>query len=174
MAMWYKINFVENNSNENTSESDVIGWQRQPPKALSLITSHSGIYEPFTTCGEFTTMDCRMAVHLKMVCSWWWMNNMVSSKNIAITGRGMFQWAKLRYQGPLYQYALTVIPSCISNYILYGEWDEIIYPLPNVNGCTIGMDKLFHLTLHNGCNYLSMLGLKWNHISKKWPWGLLI
>ena len=28
------------------------------------------------------------------------------------------------------------------------------------------MDKLFNPTLYNGCNYLSMLGLKWIHVSK--------
>ena len=35
---------------------------------------------------------------------------------------------------------------------------------------SLGMDKLFHLTLYNGCNYLSMLGLKLNHTSKMGPW----
>ena len=29
------------------------------------------------------------------------------------------------------------------------------------------MDKLFHPILYNGCNYLSMLGLKLNHVSKR-------
>ena len=33
------------------------------------------------------------------------------------------------------------------------------------------MDKLFHPTLYNGCNYLSMLGLKVNHVSKRGHWG---
>ena len=32
------------------------------------------------------------------------------------------------------------------------------------------MDKWFHPTLYNGCNYLSMLGLKLNHVSKRGPW----
>ena len=31
------------------------------------------------------------------------------------------------------------------------------------------MDKWFHLTLYNGCNYISMLGLKLNHVSKSGP-----
>ena len=31
----------------------------------------------------------------------------------------------------------------------------------------------FHPTLHNGCNYLSMLGLKWNHVSKRGPRGAI-
>ena len=34
----------------------------------------------------------------------------------------------------------------------------------------LGMDKLFHPTVYNECNYLSMLGLKLNHVSKRGPW----
>ena len=33
------------------------------------------------------------------------------------------------------------------------------------------MDKQFHPTVYNGCNYLYMLGLKLNHISKNAPGG---
>ena len=32
------------------------------------------------------------------------------------------------------------------------------------------MDKQFHPILYNGCNYLSMLGLKLNHVSKRGRW----
>ena len=32
------------------------------------------------------------------------------------------------------------------------------------------MDKYFHPTQYNGCSYLSMLGLKLNHVSKRGPW----
>ena len=32
---------------------------------------------------------------------------------------------------------------------------------------TLGIDKLCHPTLYNGCNYSSMLGLKLNHVSKR-------
>ena len=38
-------------------------------------------------------------------------------------------------------------------------WDEIIYQFPN-----------FHPTLYNGCNYLSMQGLKLNHVSRRGSW----
>ena len=31
------------------------------------------------------------------------------------------------------------------------------------------MDKLFHPTLYNGCNYIYMLGLKLNHVNKRGP-----
>ena len=37
---------------------------------------------------------------------------------------------------------------------------------------SLGMDKLFHHIHYNGCNYLSMLRLKLNHVSKRghrWP-----
>ena len=34
---------------------------------------------------------------------------------------------------------------------------------------SLGMDRLFHSTLHTGCNYLSMLGSKLNHVSKRSP-----
>ena len=35
-------------------------------------------------------------------------------------------------------------------------WDEITCPFPNFNW-SLGMDKWFHPTLYNGCNYSSML-----------------
>ena len=34
---------------------------------------------------------------------------------------------------------------------------------------SLGMDKEFHPTLYNGCNYLSMVGLDLNHVSKRGP-----
>ena len=37
-------------------------------------------------------------------------------------------------------------------------WDEITYPFPNVNGCTVWeWISNFYPTLYNGCNHLSML-----------------
>ena len=36
-----------------------------------------------------------------------------------------------------YQHDLTLIPAWISNYSHYNVWDEIIYPFPNFNGCTV-------------------------------------
>ena len=47
-------------------------------------------------------------------------------------------------------------------------WDEIAYPFLNFNGCT-GMDKQFHPIFYMDA-YLSMLGLKLVHVSKKGPW----
>ena len=49
-------------------------------------------------------------------------------------------------------------------------WVEITYQFPNSNGrAVIETDKYVHRTLYNECNYLSMLGLKSNHISKIGP-----
>ena len=36
-----------------------------------------------------------------------------------------------------YRHGLTLIPAWISNYIHYDVWDEIAYPFPNGNGCTV-------------------------------------
>ena len=46
-------------------------------------------------------------------------------------------------------------------------WDEIIYPFPNFDGASLVIDMWFHPTRCNGRNYLSMLGLKLIHVSKK-------
>ena len=56
-------------------------------------------------------------------------------------------------------------------------WDEITYLFPNFNGMPfkMGMDKWFHLTFYNGCNYLSMLRLnmlKLIHVSERDPYIL--
>ena len=46
-------------------------------------------------------------------------------------------------------------------------WNNLSIPkLQRCNRWSLGMDKLFHTTVYNGCNYLSMLGLKLNHVSK--------
>ena len=48
-------------------------------------------------------------------------------------------------------------------------WNYLSIPkLQRLHRWSLGMDKYFHPTLYNGCNYLSMLGLKLNHVSK---WG---
>ena len=53
-------------------------------------------------------------------------------------------------------------------------WDEITYPFPNFIGCTIDIwewksNFIPHFTMYR-CNYLPMLGLKLNHVSKRIPW----
>ena len=50
-------------------------------------------------------------------------------------------------------------------------WEEITYPFANFNGCTIGFgERMSNSIRYNVCNYLSMLGLKWTHGSKRGPW----
>ena len=47
-------------------------------------------------------------------------------------------------------------------------WDEITYPFINFNGATIDVKEwISNLSLHCACDYLSMLGLKLNHVSKR-------
>ena len=61
----------------------------------------------------------------------------------------------------------------ISDYIHCNVWDQITSPFPNFNGATVevlGMDKQFHPTLYNTCDYLPMLGLKLINVSKRDIW----
>ena len=48
--------------------------------------------------------------------------------------------SQIEYEGaraPFYQYDLTLIPACMSNFIHYDVWDEITYPFQNSNGTAI-------------------------------------
>ena len=71
-------------------------------------------------------------------------------------------------RGPFISMVLSLIPAWISNHIPCRVCDEITYPFPNFNGCTIEVwEWLSNFTsLYNGCNYLSKLRLKLNHISR--------
>ena len=60
-------------------------------------------------------------------------------------------------------------PAWINNYMPRKVWDEIIYPFPNFNGCSLGMDEKFHPTFYDGCNDLSMLVLKLISVNKMGP-----
>ena len=47
-------------------------------------------------------------------------------------------------------------------------WNYLSIPkLQRCNRWSLGMDRKFHPIHYNGCNYLSMLGLKINHVSKR-------
>ena len=49
-------------------------------------------------------------------------------------------------------------------------WNYLSVPkLQRLHRWSLGMDKLFHPTLYNGCDYLSMLGLRLNHVGKSGP-----
>ena len=52
-------------------------------------------------------------------------------------------------------------------------WNYLSIPkLQRCNRWSLGMDKWFHPTLYHACDYLSMLGLGLNHVSKRGQWCL--
>ena len=51
------------------------------------------------------------------------------------------------------------------------EWNYLSIPkLQRLHRWSLGMDKQFHSTHYNGCNHLSMLGLKLIHVCKRGHW----
>ena len=63
---------------------------------------------------------------------------------------------------------LNLIPAWINNYILYNVWDEITYPFPNFNGGRVREWISHFIPLYwTRKYYLSMLGLKLSHVSKR-------
>ena len=51
-------------------------------------------------------------------------------------------------------------------------WNYLSIPkLQRCNRWSLRMDKQFHPTFYQACNYLSMLGLKLNHVSKRGHWS---
>ena len=83
--------------------------------------------------------------------------------------------------GALLQTWINVDPSMESNYLPGKMWEVITYPFLNVNGATLEVwelicdlishfnciDKYFHPTFYNGCNYLFVLGIKSNYVCKR-------
>ena len=67
---------------------------------------------------------------------------------------------------------LTIIPAWIINIIPGKVWDEITQSFPNFNGCIIDVwEWISNFTLHiSVSDYLIMLGLKLNRISKRGHW----
>ena len=58
---------------------------------------------------------------------------------------------------PLFQHALNLIQTLISNYIHYKVWDEITFPFPNLK-CHVWEWKCNSMpTLYNGCDYSFMV-----------------
>ena len=76
-------------------------------------------------------------------------------------------------RGPLNYYGLTLIPVWIYNYLHYKVWDELLThsQTSKVAQLKLGMDKKFHPTHLEVCDYLSMLRFKLNHVSERGPWG---
>ena len=59
----------------------------------------------------------------------------------------------------------------ISNHMPSKVRDEITYPFPNFSEVWEWIRDF--ISLYNGCNYLSMLGLELIHVSKRGPWPQL-
>ena len=57
-----------------------------------------------------------------------------------------------------------------SHALLCVGWNYLFIPkLQRWHRWSLGMDKWLHPILYNGCDYLSMLGFKLNHVSKRCP-----
>ena len=93
--------------------------------------------------------------------------------NGRITSYSGLGWSVRYTWVPFYYHCLTLISAWISDYIHYNVWDEITYPFLNFNCATVDVYKwisscILHFT--GACDYLSMLGLKSNHVSKRGYW----
>ena len=73
--------------------------------------------------------------------------------------------------GPFYLHSLTLIPTWINNHMPRKVGDGITHPIPNFHCLSFGINKELHS--YNGCNCLSMMGLKLNHVSKRGPWCVI-
>ena len=77
------------------------------------------------------------------------------------------------HHGPILLTWLTLIAAWISNHMPSKVWDEITYQFPNFNGYTVEVwEWISNFTTHviiTACDYLSMLGLKSIHVSKRGP-----
>ena len=100
----------------------------------------------------------------------------------AVEQKSIHLWilAPWRSSESIVMFLLSIIYRCmelviraVSNCMTGKVWDEInlsIAKLQRLHRLSLGMDKWFHPTHYNGCKYLSMLGLKLNHVSKRGPW----
>ena len=78
------------------------------------------------------------------------------------------------YFGIGYRHMGLFLPTWINNHIHYKLWGWHYLSIPKLRRNNIwswGMDKWFHLLLNCACDYLSMLGLKLNHVCKRDPMG---
>ena len=64
---------------------------------------------------------------------------------------------------------LTLMPANKYSHIYHKVWNKITYPFPNIRGYTVEVwEWISNFIPHfMGCDYLSMLGLKLIHVSKK-------
>ena len=88
-----------------------------------------------------------------------------------------YQWSNLTGRGiigcgPFYWHDLTLISAWIRNYIHYKVSDKLFIHSQTsmVAPLKFGMDKQFHPTLYWACDYLPIVGLKLDHVSKRGLW----
>ena len=63
----------------------------------------------------------------------------------------------------------------ISNHTPNKVWDKIIHPFPNFNGCTVKVWEWISNVIPQFIkDYLSLLGFKLIHVSKRGPWRYII
>ena len=67
-------------------------------------------------------------------------------------------------------FLLTWIVNPSIDYTHYKVLGEMIYPFPNFNGATVEVWEWVHPRLYWSCDYLSMMGLKLNHVNKMDLW----
>ena len=78
---------------------------------------------------------------------------------------------RVEKRSPFYKHWLNLILAGISFHMLSNLWDEITYPFPNAKVIPPHTHTHTH-TLYNGCNCLTMLGLKLTHVSERRAWSL--
>ena len=79
---------------------------------------------------------------------------------------------RLDYQGTLLLTWINLIMDKQSRNQESVGWNYLsILKIHRLHHWSLGMDKRFHLAHYNRCNHLSMLGLKFNHVSKRGQWG---
>ena len=125
----------------------------------------------WSKCGDSSLTGWQVIVRT----SWGLMHGHTDRQTYATTisnasGKNHPQKAAILISSPFYKHDLTLIPACISNHTPSKVWDRITYPFLNFNGCTVEVyEWISNFIPHFGCNYLSMLGLKLIHVSKRGP-----
>ena len=88
--------------------------------------------------------------------------------------QGLQDCQRLSFLGPLLLTWIYFIPAWINDDMpceLTDPFLSLIGGTVRWNRWSLGMDKLFHTTLCIRCDYVSMLGLKWIHVSKRGHWS---
>ena len=99
--------------------------------------------------------------------------------SILISSRRRINQSRLHYtdfvRGHFNWHGLPLITQWISNHMTPVKC-EIIFPFTNCNICTVvevwkcKVINKFHPTFYNGCNYVSLRGLRLIHVSWRSPW----